>query len=32
VEDFADLWYSLAGHFASHGPNRLFLKIMNERE
>lgn len=32
VEYFADLWRSLAGHFASHDPDRLFLEIMNEPE
>jgi aryl-phospho-beta-D-glucosidase BglC (GH1 family) len=32
VENFTDLWRSLAAHFSSTDPERVFLEIMNEPE
>lgn len=32
IEGFADFWHSLAGHYASTDPERVFFEVLNEPE
>jgi endoglucanase len=32
VEEYADFWRALAGHYATMDPNRVFFEILNEPE